>query len=222
MLKATNYRPPLCFLITWMAVCYNACRICTLLNLYPSVKPLQCISFHRYFRHYRLTEGTIKWLYWPVLYIICGQPKAGYISVILQFNIHSSGVSLHPTKKRIVYNFKSTFFAGMREITYKWYVSKEKKLIDGVPFTLSMMIWRTGKIDNTEWVYYYRTCHLFFRLYIPQKQQENWDLIHSSQGMIAINENIANRTMQSFCITESLSDELTECITFFLYKTYSI
>lgn len=37
----------------------------------------------------------------------------------------------------------------------------------------------TGKIDNTEWVYYCQTCHLFFRLYIPQKQQENWDFIHS-------------------------------------------
>lgn len=27
----------------------------------------------------------------------------------------------------------------------------------------------TGKIDNTEKVYYCQTCHLFFRLYIPQK-----------------------------------------------------
>lgn len=77
----------------------------------------------------------------------------------------------------------------------------------------------TGKIDNTEWVYYCQTCHLFFRLYIPQKQQENWDFIHSSQGMIAINENIANRTMQSFCITESLSDELTS-INIFPYAIY--
>ena len=132
--------------------------------------------------------------------------------------IHSGGVSLQLTKKRIVYNFRSTFFAGMRKITYKWYVSKGKKLIDSVPFTLSMMIWRTGKIDNTEKVYYCQTCHLFFRLYIPQKQQENWDFIHSSQGMIAINEDIANRTMQSFCMPKSLSDELTECITFFLLK----
>lgn len=80
----------------------------------------------------------------------------------------------------------------------------------------------TGKIDNTEWVYYCQTCHLFFRLYIPQKQQENWDFIHSSQGMIAINEDIANRTMQSFCITKFLMNELTVRIIFFLYKTYFI
>lgn len=33
---------------------------------------------------------------------------------------------------------------------------------------------------------------------------------------------IVNQTMQFFCITQLLLDELTECITFFLYKTYSI
>lgn len=56
---------------------------------------------------------------------------------------------------------------------------QREKMIDCFPFTLSMMIWRTRKIDNTEKVYYCQTYHLFSRLYIPQKQQENWDFIHS-------------------------------------------
>lgn len=42
-----------------------------------------------------------------------------HMIITIDDNIHSSGVSLQPTKRRIVYNFKSTFFAGMREITYK-------------------------------------------------------------------------------------------------------
>lgn len=42
-----------------------------------------------------------------------------YMIITIDDNIHSGGVSLQLTKKRIVYNFRSTFFAGMREITYK-------------------------------------------------------------------------------------------------------
>ena len=38
--------------------------------------------------------------------------------------------------------------------------------------------------------------------------------------MIAINEDIANRTMQFFCITKLLLDELTVRITFFLNKIF--
>lgn len=43
--------------------------------------------------------------------------------------------------------------------------------------------------------------------------------------MIVINEKyyyIVNRTMQSFCITKFLMNELTVRIIFFLYKTYFI
>ena len=64
---------------------------------------------------------------------------------IINSNTHSGGVSLHLTKKRIVYNFRSTFFAGMREITYKWYVSKEKKLIDA--FRL-LFQWWFGELEK--------------------------------------------------------------------------
>ena len=32
-----------------------------------------------------------------------------HMIITIDDNIHSSGVSLHPTKKRIVYNFRSTF-----------------------------------------------------------------------------------------------------------------
>ena len=42
-----------------------------------------------------------------------------HTATIINSNIHSGGVSLQLTKKRIVYNFRSTFFAGMRKITYK-------------------------------------------------------------------------------------------------------
>ena len=40
------------------------------------------------------------------------------------YTTHSGGVSLQQTKRKI-----STFFLKIREITYKWYVLKEKKLI---------------------------------------------------------------------------------------------
>lgn len=42
-----------------------------------------------------------------------------HMIITIDDNIHSGGVSLQLTKKRIVYNFRSTFFAGMRKITYK-------------------------------------------------------------------------------------------------------
>lgn len=68
-----------------------------------------------------------------------------HMIITIDDNIHSSGVSLQPTKRRIVYNFRSTFFARMREITYKWYVSKEKKLIDAfrLPFQ-----WWFGELEK--------------------------------------------------------------------------
>lgn len=145
-----------------------------------------------------------------------------HMIITIDDNIHSGGVSLHPTKRRIVYNFRSTFFAGMREITYKMICFKGKKMIDSVPFTLSMMIWKLEKLIIRKKCIIAKLVTYSSGCIFPKRQQENWDLIHSSQGMIAINEDIANRTMQSFCMPKSLSDELTECIIFFLYKTYSI
>ena len=91
-------------------------------------------------------------------------------------------------------------------------------MIDSVPFTLSMMIWKLEKLIIRKKCIIAKLVTYSSGCIFPKRQQENWDLIHSSQGMIAINEDIANRTMQSFCITESLSDELTECIIFFSIK----
>jgi len=39
--------------------------------------------------------------------------------ITIDDNTHSSGVSLQQTKGKNYYILKSTFFAGMREITYK-------------------------------------------------------------------------------------------------------
>ena len=91
-------------------------------------------------------------------------------------------------------------------------------MIDSVPFTLSMMIWKLEKLIIRKKCIIAKLVTYSSGCIFPKRQQENWDLIHSSQGMIAINEDIANRTMQSFCMPKSLSDELTECITFSLLK----
>ena len=96
---------------------------------------------------------------------------------------------------------------------------KGKKLIDGVPFTLSMMIWKLEKLIIRKKCIIAKLVTYSSGCIFPKRQQENWDLIHSSQGMIAINENIVNRTMQSFCITKSLLDELTS-INIFPYAIY--
>ena len=101
-----------------------------------------------------------------------------HMIITIDDNIHSGGVSLHPTKKRIVYNFRSTFFAGMREITYKWYVSKEKKMIDSVPFTLSMMIWKLEKLIIRKKCIIAKLVTYSSGCIFPKRQQENWDFIH--------------------------------------------
>ena len=92
-------------------------------------------------------------------------------------------------------------------------------MIDSVPFTLSMMIWELERLIIRNGCIIVKLVTYSSGCISPKRQQENWDFIHSSQGMIAINENIVNRTMQSFCITESLSDELTS-INIFPYAIY--
>ena len=143
------------------------------------------------------------------------KPIIYHMIITIDDNTHSGGVSLQPTKRRIVYNFflpewgkllindmfqrKKNWLIAFRLPFQWWFGELEKLIIRKKCIIAKLVTYSSGCI-------------------FPKRQQENWDLIHSSQGMIAINEDIANRTMQSFCITESLSDELTECIIFFSIK----
>lgn len=73
-------------------------------------------------------------------------------------------------------------------------------MIDSVPFTLSMMIWKLEKLIIRKKCIIAKLVTYSSGCIFPKRQQENWDLIHSSQGMIAINEDISLYSESDYAI----------------------